>query len=106
MEIENVYVVIDNEDDRIKAIEILSTANINKIKDWWSYDLTFEKQKEYWENKIKLVDDNRYLVYVESHFSWFFINEKDLFSVRYINEIKQPTRTEITIQELKTILNR
>ena len=106
MEIENVYVLIDNEADKIKAIEILSTANINRLKDWWTHDLNLEQRKKYWENKIKLVDDNRYLVYVESGFSWFFINSNDLFSVRYKNEIKQPARTEITIQELKTILNK
>ena len=106
MKLENVYVVIDNAVKKIEVIEILTKVGFPKNLDWNTNDLSFEKQKEYWENKINFSDEKKYLVYNKSQLSWFFINEQDLFLVRYENEVKQLTRTEITTDEFKTLLNK
>jgi hypothetical protein len=106
MELENVYVVINNEAQKKEVIEILIDVGFSKNLDLNSNDLTVEQQKEYWGNKIQFVDGKQYLVYEKNQWSWFFINANDLFSIRYKNEIKQPTRTQITIIELQTILNK
>jgi hypothetical protein len=106
MEIENVYVVIDNEAKKTEVIEILIDAGFCKNLDWNTNDLTVKQQQEYWENKIKLLDGNQYLVYNKNQWSWFFITKQDLFAIRYENEVKQLNRTEISIAELQTILNK
>jgi hypothetical protein len=106
MEIENVYVVIDNEIKKTEVIKILIDVGFSKNLDWNTNDLTVEQQKEYWGNKIQFVDGKQYLVYEKSQWSWFFINANDLLLVRYENEVKRLTKTEITIIELQTILNK
>jgi hypothetical protein len=106
MELENVYVVIDNEAKKLEVIEILTDVGFSKNLDWNTNDLTVEQQKEYWGNKIQFVDGKQYLVYEKSQWSWFFINANDLSLFRYENEVKQLNRTEISIAELQTILNK